>query len=942
MKGKKLAVIMSCLLAVTTLFTFGQKHAARSETVSADGFASIVASSEETGHGVESAFDGDAKTYWQAQSDKADIVCDMGEVKSVKSYRQRFTKEDVWFFVVYGSVDGKLWATLADYATGGSGAVFSDSVSGAYRYVKIEFYGSEKGEKANSCEFAVDTAALSNGENVALGMKGYSGSWAAGFEHEKAFDGDTGSYYCANDGNYPQQCGVRWDYGVRVKKITVLLQDYGTYDFEVTAKKADGEIVTLLPRSTRTGVYYEFDADGVFTNIEYKVYGGPGWANLTELQVYGFRNFVADKCADGASEKSDNVYDLRGLAYVDEVTDGGEYMLSDDGENWVSPNECGNIARYLKTTVKPSAVYAMRIERDLAMGLLGAVSDYSNEGFSAEKATKNPEHEDGSNQFWCAATSGGVHDLTLDLGRECVVGKVVQTFQYEGAYKFKIEGSVDGVAYFTLADHTVEAKPGRTFEVAVNNKIVRFVRLTVVDCEWANSNRLAVYGVGSPLGESWWLRESGVVRYYPKKQKDKIADIIDKLDEYRRNGFKVIEIHQPYEGKGDIWAGLGATNNYQADPVNGTLDDWDTLLSEAHRRGMYVFMFGNVGYTRSTAEFFRKACTDYANGIESAEKNMFLFSDTCKDPSKWFWSDTAGAYYYGYWGENGQIPNYNFDNEAWRKECKRYIEYWADFGFDGIALDAPPAYYFGDADAPQVTYDNITHPLRARNIMILPEGTGDSNYIYSYGYSAVQNYNMGGWGGGAWSLGIDAVTDKNATTIDDFIKGGRDNTVSLGGASIAPLCFEQKYEHVEDFKRKAEAALLCTSGHMAFLHAGTDVFIGQDIIEQQSEDLQKEVYSLFKLQNGYSAFNTTGYRYRVRTNNDKVYYAYNKGDKSGNVKALCVFNYSGKRETISVDITNTGYEGTLIDLRTGDKYEIKDGIVQVTLDYGGYITLGEV
>ncbi len=588
-------------------------------------------------------------------------------------------------------------------------------------------------------------------------------------------------------------------------------------------------------------------------------------------------------------------------------------------------------------------MFASRIERDLAMGLKGAVSDYSNEGFSADKCTKNPEHEDGRSQFWCAETYGGTHWLTLDLGRTCVVDRVVQKFQDPGEYKFKIEASTDGTSYFTLYGCTEEARQGQTFEVkTAGNKNIRFVKLTVIDCAWANSNRLAVYGVGSPLSESWWQRESGVVRYYPKKQKDRIGDIIGKLDEYRRNGFKVIEIHQPYEGQGDIWAGLGATNNYQADPSNGTLDDWNDLLHEAHSRGMYVFMFGNVGYTRSSAEFFRKACTDYANGIASAERDMFLFSDKCADPTKWFWSDTANAYYYGYWGEDGQIPNYNFDSEAWRTECKKYVSFWADFGFDGVALDAPPAYYFGNSDPATVTYDSITHPLRARNIMILPEGTGDSNYVYSYGYSAVQNYNMGSWGGGAWSLGIDAVTDKNATTVDDFIKSGRDNTVSLGGASIAPLCFEQKYEHVDDYKRKAEAALLCTSGHMAFLHAGTDVFIGQDILAQQSEDLQREVHSLFKLQNGFSAFNTSGFRYRVKTDNDKVYYAYNKGDMSGNVRALVVFNYSGMRSEITVDLSNTGYVGKLTDLRSGEIYEIRDGKVSVTLDHGGYITLGQV
>jgi glycosidase len=911
----------------------------------------LQATSSAASHGASAAADGDTATYWMpsATDDAPALLCDLGELRTVTGYQQYFQNKDVWFFAVKGSLDGEHWATLADYSSGAAGKTFADTVSGIYRYVKIEFYSAENGSPFTSAEFSVQNKPLSAGENVALGMKGYSGSWAGGYEHERAFDGDKGSYYCANDGSFPQWCGVDWEYDVLVNGIQIELQDYTTTDFEVTAKNEAGDRVTVVERAPRTGISFTFEVEGRYSNFEYKVYSSPGWANLAELTVNGFKDLASQKCADAASvstEADGTVYSFDYLTYIHKVVGAEQVEISSDGSSWESVSAEGveAVCRYVRVLGAGQVkLYGMTVAKDLARGLRGAVSDYSNESFNAEKCTTNPEHVDGRNQFWCAESAGGEHWLKLDLGNACYVEEVVQKFQdYKNGYRFKIEASLDGTAWTSLFDSYGAPVSGQEFSAKAGD-FYRYVRLTVMTegNDFANSNQLQVIGYGSPVKEGWWQRESGVVRYYPKEQKVSIAEMRKKLDEYRSNGFKVIEVHQPYEGQGDIWSGLGATDNYNADPVNGTLDDWAAFLDRAHELGMYVFMFGNVGYARCTAEFFQKACLDYANGVQSPERDWFLFSETNPDPAKWFWSDTANAYYYAYWEEGGQIPNYNFDTEAWQNEAERYVTYWADFGFDGVALDAPPAYYFGSQDPAAVTYEHITKPLLARNIMVLPEGTGDHNYIYSYHYKAVQNYNMGGWGGGAWSLGIDAVTDRNARSIDDLIKGGRDNVIALGGSSIATLCFEQKYENVADYKRIAEAALLTTSGHMAFLHAGTSAFVGQDIIEKTwSDELKDSVFGLFQLQNSYSAFNVSGARYRVPTNDDTVYYAYCRSDMKGGQRALVVFNYSGEEAEIEVDLRNAGVGGNFVDLLTGNMVAAEGNVLKLTVPSASFVILG--
>ena len=419
-------------------------------------------------------------------------------------------------------------------------------------------------------------------------------------------------------------------------------------------------------------------------------------------------------------------------------------------------------------------------------------------------------------------------------------------------------------------------------------------------------------GNGSSVRENWWERESGVIRFYPKEQRVTLREITDRLDEFRYSGYKVIELHQPYEGLADIWAGLGGTNNYQVDPIIGTLDDLRYLLDEAHKRGMYIFMFGNVGYGKYNSDYFKKACKDYALGIDSRERNWFLFSDTCIDPSKWFYSDTAGAYYYGYWGENGKIPTFNFNNPEWQEETKRYINFWATFGMDGIALDAPNVYYFGSSNASEITYETITNTMRKNNLFSLPEGSGDTSFISAYHYSGVQNYNVSSWGGGAYSLGIDSARKNRATTIDDNIKPYRDIAVALGGISIAGMNFEDNYLDASMKERELEAALVTSTGHLAFLHLGSSARIGQDIMKEWDNDTLVKVARSFSLQNSIGALSPTGARFKVSTSNDDKFYSFIKTDMSGKNKVIPVFNYSNKEEQVQINMNNTGIQnGTL-------------------------------
>ena len=858
----------------------------------------LNASSESEMHGVSLASDGDFNSYWEA-SDKENQVLelDLQEIRNLESVTQVFKDEDIWYFKIEASLDNITFFTLLDNTYGVFGKVFEEGCSGYARYIRLTVLKSEKGYTPSSKEFYVKSSSLDKGRNIAYLLNGTSSGYSLNYEPAKAFDGNAGTYYCAPNDNYPQNVSTSINKVHFVNSIEIALQDYGTYEFEILAINENGQQVSVVNKAVRTGTKFSFDVNGYYKDFTYKVYDGPGWANLVEMKINGFESIPLNS-------------NLGSLTYIKEVINGDSLEFSKDGKNYVKFNSqeyktSDKIFSYMKGYTSNTKVYGTPLEQILSLGLTGVVSDYLDEEHHISKATMNPLITNANNYYYQSETKGGEHFLELDLGRLVNVTSIKQVFKDDETHTFNIDASVDGKTYENIANYT--NKTGKEFAVSLDNKSYRYFKLTIFASanQYATSASFEVRGNGSTKRENWWQEESGVIRFYPKLQKVSLREITSRLDEFRYSGYKVIELHQPYEGLADIWAGLGGTNNYQIDPMIGTLDDLAYLLKKAHEKGIYVFMFGNVGYGKYNADYFKKACKDYALGVDSKERNWFLFSDTCPDASKWFWSDIANAYYYGYWGENGKIPTFNFNNKEWQDETKRYIDFWARFGVDGVALDAPDVYYWGQANASEITYKTITNTLRKNNLFSLPEGSGNTGFISNYHYSGVQNYAVSSWGGGAQSLGLNAARNYSASGIDDGIKPNRDPAVALGGISIAGMNFEANYHNATAVQRVLETGIVTTTGHLAFLHLGSDAYPGQDMMLEWPQELRDKIASIFAVSNTISALNPSGARHKVFTQDESKFYAFCKSNMSGNSTVLPVFNFSSSNAEVQIDLRNT-------------------------------------
>ncbi|MBQ4278556.1 MAG: discoidin domain-containing protein [Rikenellaceae bacterium] len=506
---------------------------------------------------------------------------------------------------------------------------------------------------------------------------------------------------------------------------------------------------------------------------------------------------------------------------------------------------------------------------------------------------------------WLAADNTYPQTLTLDLGHTCRVDRIVQEFAEAGRWSFELAGSHDGTQW-TLLRRVDADRPQALFDQKVAGDW-RYVRLTVLDSPEgyaASSRALDVTGTGSPVQTRWWADQSGMCRYYCKIYRNTIREMIDDLDDLQAQGFKMIELSSVYEGKPEIWGGLGGTNNYAIDPMLGTMDEFEEFLDEAHKRDIKIVFFGNVGYCLDEAPFFRKACDDYRNGIESKERDWFHFSPDSLG-HLWFWSDRAQAYYYSFWGHTdgarGRIPSYCFHKQAWRDECSKYLKYWAEKGVDGIFLDAPEVY---DGIDDQIIGDHIINAVLPHSLISCAEGSGDPRrWLGRLGFNTIQGFDMYGWGGGGRSEALIAMRKQDPSELNLKLKLYRDATNAVGGVTLTPPMWETAATPAE---RAFETAYLVASGTLLANHFGDYHLVGQDIIAQWPKEDQERFFRLIRMQNAYRGLAPSGQRVVLPTNDDKKFTAIKRSNQNGKVNALVIFNFQDTPQSVTVGLRNSG------------------------------------
>lgn len=155
--------------------------------------------------------------------------------------------------------------------------------------------------------------------------------------------------------------------------------------------------------------------------------------------------------------------------------------------------------------------------------------------------------------------------------------------------------------------------------------------------------------------------------------------------------------HYPSPGRDD---GYDCADYTDVHSDVGTIEDFDQLVHEAHKRGIYVITELVLNHTSDQHPWFQRARRAPPG---SAEREFYVWSETADryklariifrdfEPSNWTWDPVAKAYFWHRFFSHQ--PDLNFENPAVHEALFAVVDFWLARGVDGLRLDAVPYLY---------------------------------------------------------------------------------------------------------------------------------------------------------------------------------------------------------------------------------------------------------
>ncbi|HET9907350.1 MAG TPA: maltose alpha-D-glucosyltransferase, partial [Anaerolineales bacterium] len=135
---------------------------------------------------------------------------------------------------------------------------------------------------------------------------------------------------------------------------------------------------------------------------------------------------------------------------------------------------------------------------------------------------------------------------------------------------------------------------------------------------------------------------------------------------------------------------------YNVAETFGTLEDFKTLIQEAHNRNIRLIADLVLNHTSDEHPWFKAARADrnspyrdyyvWSDTDQKYQDARIIFLDT--EPSNWTWDEVAGQYFWHRFYSTQ--PDLNFDNPKVQEEMINIARFWLDLGIDGFRADAVP------------------------------------------------------------------------------------------------------------------------------------------------------------------------------------------------------------------------------------------------------------
>jgi maltose alpha-D-glucosyltransferase/alpha-amylase len=206
-----------------------------------------------------------------------------------------------------------------------------------------------------------------------------------------------------------------------------------------------------------------------------------------------------------------------------------------------------------------------------------------------------------------------------------------------------------------------------------------------------------------PDPDPYWYKDAIIYQLHVKSYRDANGDgfgdfqgLIQKLDYIQTLGATAIWLLPFYPSplKDD---GYDIASYESIHPTYGSVEDFQKLMDESHKRGIRVITELVINHTSDQHPWFQRARRAPKG---SPERNWYVWSDdpnkyagtriifTDTETSNWTWDPVAQQFFWHRFFSHQ--PDLNFDNPDVVEAVKNVMRFWLKMGVDGLRLDAIP------------------------------------------------------------------------------------------------------------------------------------------------------------------------------------------------------------------------------------------------------------
>ncbi|MCI2868840.1 alpha-glucosidase [Staphylococcus hominis] len=201
------------------------------------------------------------------------------------------------------------------------------------------------------------------------------------------------------------------------------------------------------------------------------------------------------------------------------------------------------------------------------------------------------------------------------------------------------------------------------------------------------------------MEKNWW-KEAVAYQVYPRSfndsNNDGIGDLpgmVEKLDYLKDLGVDVIWLSPMYKSPNDD-NGYDISDYQDIMEEFGTMEDFNHLLSEVHKRGMKLILDLVVNHTSDEHPWFIES----RSSKDNPKRDWYIWADPKPDGSEpnnwesifngstWEYDDTTKQYYFHLFSK--KQPDLNWSNPDVREAVFKMMNWWFEKGIDGFRVDA--------------------------------------------------------------------------------------------------------------------------------------------------------------------------------------------------------------------------------------------------------------